>query len=135
MKKDAYDSSDFHKYCDNKGATITLVQTDKNYKFGGYTLYSWESQIGKSPENDKDTFVFSLNIMQKFNKIKEGSTIFYESRFGPCFGVGGTDFYIKNDLNVGSTIQGNFMNNYELTNGEKGEFRVKELEIYKVIFK
>ena len=134
MTKDGYKSKDFHECCDNQGPTITLVQTDKNYKFGGYTPYSWKSKIGSSPENDKDTFLFSLNLMKKFKKIKEGTTIFYSFDYGPCFGKGGTDFYIKNDSSFGVSVEGNFLNNYELTNGEEGEFRVKELEIYKVIF-
>ena len=135
MTKDGYTSLDFHKCCDNQGPTITLVQTDKNYEFGGYTPYSWKSKVGPSPENDKATFLFSLNLMKKFNKIKEGSTIFFSPNNGPCFGKGGTDFYLKSDLRMGVSIEGNFLNNYELTNGEKGEFRVKELEIYKVIYK
>ena len=33
----------FHQYCDNKGPTLTLVETTKGYKFGGYTPYSFQS--------------------------------------------------------------------------------------------
>ena len=31
-------SKDFHKYCDNKGPTLTIVKTTKNKIFGGFTL-------------------------------------------------------------------------------------------------
>ena len=67
--------SDFHRCCDNKGPTLTLIKTSKNYIFGGYTPFSWKSQEGYSPVQDKDTFIFSLNLMKKFNKIKEGTTV------------------------------------------------------------
>ena len=30
-------NKDFHKYCDGKGATITLVESSKGKRFGGYT--------------------------------------------------------------------------------------------------
>ena len=31
-------SKDFHKYCDNQGATLTLLKTTKNKIFGGLLL-------------------------------------------------------------------------------------------------
>ena len=49
------------------------------------------------------------------------------------FGKGGTDFYINVNLNSGYTTPRSFLKNCELTKGEKGDFQVKELEIYKVI--
>ena len=133
--RDGSQSSDFHRLCDNKGPTLTLVQTEKNYKFGGYTQYSWKSQRGNSPIEDNDeTFIFSLDLMKKFSKIKNTSAIYFTPSFGPCFGEGGTDFYIDHNLNIGYTVNCTFLKNFELTNGSGGEFKVKELEIYKVIF-
>jgi len=37
MSKNGNDSDDFHKYCDNKGPTLTLIKTEKNQIFGGFT--------------------------------------------------------------------------------------------------
>ena len=71
--------------------------------------------------------------MKKFNKIKEGSTLYFDQYNGPCFGKGGSDFYIYGDLNKGTTINCSFMINYELTFGEGNQYQVEELEIYKVI--
>ena len=34
--RDGSKSEDFHKKCDNKGITITIVETTKGYIFGGY---------------------------------------------------------------------------------------------------
>ena len=134
MTRDGSNCSDFHHHCDNKGPTLTLVQTTKNFKFGGYTPFSWQSEEGNPPEDDFNTFIFSLNLMKKFNKIREGPSLYFSKNFGPCFGNGGTDFYLDRNLNFGYTVKGNFLNNFELTGGEKDEFKVLELEIYKVNF-
>ena len=131
--RDGSSCGTFHKYCDNKGPTLTLVETNKGYKFGGYTPFSFQSKIGYSPYNDNQTFIFSLNQMQKFNKKRDDSLVYFDPNFGPCFGQGGSDFYIDKDLNCGFTINKSFLTNYELTNGESGRFNIKELEIYKVI--
>ena len=131
--RDGSSCQTFHKYCDNKGPTLTLVETTKGYKFGGYTPFSFQSERGYSPKEDNKTFIFSINLMKKFPKIKEGSLIYFDKNFGPCFGNGGTDFYLDGDLNNGETINRSFLKNAELTNGEEGKFSVSELEIYKVI--
>lgn len=36
---------DFHKYCDNKGSTIILVETTNGRRFGGFTSLSWKKMI------------------------------------------------------------------------------------------
>ena len=38
-------NKDFHKYCDGKGATITLVESSKGKRFGGYTRISWNNAV------------------------------------------------------------------------------------------
>ena len=134
MLRDGDSSKYFHKYCDNQGPTLTLVETSRDYIFGGYTPYNWESNEINGPYDDKETFVFSLNSMEKFNKIREGSCIFTSKHFGPCFGKKGSDFYITNNLKCGYISNGNFLQNYELTQGESGEFKISGLEVFKVIF-
>jgi hypothetical protein len=39
-------ASDFHKYCDNKGANIVIIKNEFGYIFGGYISISWESSGG-----------------------------------------------------------------------------------------
>lgn len=123
----------FHKNCDNKGPTLTLVETTKGYKFGGYTPFSFKSNKGYSPKDDDKTFIFSLNLMKKFCRIIEGNLIYFAPNYGPCFGQGGTDFCLYENLDEGGTTNYSFLKNSELTNGESGNFVVSELEIYKVI--
>ena len=40
--RDGSNPNDFHNKCDNKGITITFIETTKGYKFGGYTELQWD---------------------------------------------------------------------------------------------
>ena len=40
--RDGSTPNDFHNKCDNKGITITFIETTKGYKFGGYTELPWD---------------------------------------------------------------------------------------------
>ncbi len=39
--RDGWRGQDFHRYCDNKGSTVTLVKAN-NCIFGGYTDQNWQ---------------------------------------------------------------------------------------------
>ena len=41
--RDGWSSEDFHRHCDNKGPTVTLVRVG-DYIFGGYTDQNWEGK-------------------------------------------------------------------------------------------
>lgn len=125
---------DFHKFCDNKGPTLTLIKTQQEYIFGAYTPYDWKSELGHSPYNDYDSFLFSINSMRKFKKLRKGPSLYFNPEYGPCFGYNGSDFKINRVLTIGKAGKGNFVNNYELTNGKGGEFFVTEIEVYFVKF-
>ena len=43
MSENGTKSEDYHKYCDNKGPTLTLVKTIKNKIFGGFTPLNWKN--------------------------------------------------------------------------------------------
>ena len=43
MSENGTKSEDFHKYCDNKGPTLTLFKTTKNKKFGGFISLNWSN--------------------------------------------------------------------------------------------
>ena len=127
--RDGSTGKDFHRFCDNKGATLILIETDKGYKFGGYTPIEWKSIYGD--KTDDLTFIFSLNLMKKFNKFKKGYSIRINNDFGPIFG-NGHDFYLEMNMNKGRSTNGNYLQNTELTNGETN-FNVKEFEVFQVI--
>ena len=60
---------DFHKCCDNKRPTLILIRTTENKIFGGFTPLNWNNE-GKCLIDESDqTFIFSLNLMKKYNII------------------------------------------------------------------
>ena len=80
------DHSNFHKFCDGKGPTITLCKGKNGYIFGGYLTVPFSS-ANKFHYDDK-AFLFSLTIMKKFpNKIKE-KAVCHIDFWGPYFGKG-----------------------------------------------
>jgi hypothetical protein len=40
---DGWTAKDFHRICDKKGWTLTIVETTKNFIFGGFTTAEWET--------------------------------------------------------------------------------------------
>ena len=134
---------DFHRKCDNKGPTITLIKTNDNRKFGGYI--SKDRQYGNRVEvyvKDKNAFIFSIDKKKKYN-IKDGNTdaFTYSSVRGPNF-TNGLGFFNNNDsgnmfLPVNSyeskTIPNyNSFNEYEFAG--KDNFKAVEIEIFQVLF-
>ena len=102
MSENGSNCSDFHKYFDNKGPTLILIKTNNNRIFGGFTPLNWVNQSVTLNDGSNKTFIFSLNLMKKFdifNKDKEA--IICNSNSGPNFGE--TDFSVK-DYNANDCI-------------------------------
>ena len=133
MSRDGSNCSDFHRLCDNKGETLLLFKTTKNYIFGAYTPLNWTSPSSGevNDPNDNLTFLFSLNKMKKYTKIS-GNTSRSQKRFGPLLGDG-TDIGIYDNMNKGWSNNGSFLKECELTNGE-GNFDLSEIEIFQVLY-
>ena len=140
MSENGTKANDFHKYCDNKGPTLTLVKTTENKIFGGFTPLNWKSEKKGFIDYDNFTFIFSLDLMKKFHLLdKKKEAIYCEKDSGPCFGD--SDFCLYENMKNGVTFANNSCNflhdnNLELV-GEKGEsakFQTEELEIYKLIY-
>ena len=134
MSRDGSNCSDFHRLCDNKGETLIIIKTDKNYKFGAYTPLNWVTPSSGEVSNPKDelTFLFSLDKKQKFTKIpgKNPTTARSQKNYGPLLGSA-TDLGIESDMKNGWCGNGTFLRNYELTNGESC-FTINEMEIFQV---
>jgi hypothetical protein len=54
-----FSAAKFHSLCDNKGPTLTLIQTTAGHIFGGFTNLSWDSS--GSYKNETDSFIFSVD--------------------------------------------------------------------------
>ena len=69
MSRNGTTVEDFHKFCNDKGATLTIIKTTGNLIFSGFTPLEWKSLDGIScqlKDNTRRTFLFSLNLMKKF---------------------------------------------------------------------
>ena len=142
MSIHGYSSYDFHENCDNMGPTLILIKTTKDRIFGGFTPLNWkeESEKGVKFDENDETFIFSLNLMKKYDMIdyRGKEAIKCWNKMGPIFS---NDFGLFENLKKGESYANtysNFLSNnkLELTggNGKSKEFETKELEVYKVIY-
>jgi phosphotransferase system IIB component len=137
---DGWYFADFHRCCDNKGPTLTLIKTDKNLKIGGYTSQSW---VPYNVEwSDSESFIFSISSQSVFRVKSHLNSISSSEDSGPKFGsdaltVRGQPFNWKNNC-TSCPGESNYMidqdgsGNNVLTKA-KGEFTATEIEIYQVI--
>ena len=129
---DGFQASNFHSKCDGKNNTVTLVETTKGKRFGGFTDAAWDQS--NSYKTGSNGFIFSLDDKSIYYNKNSNYNIYGSSSYGPAFGAG-HDFYLCNNCNSDNSSYDNSGNSYE-TNGKKyalaGEknFSVKDYEVY-----
>ena len=133
--RDGFKPEDFHDRCDNKGITITLIETKKGNKFGGYTELQWDQK--EVFKKDKSTFIFSFDNKEKYLPRNDNDSIYCSSSYGPVFGCGQADIVLFwNSLDKGECYKSEsntFLSDRILTNGDEF-FETKEVEVYKIIY-
>ncbi|KAG9292154.1 hypothetical protein G9A89_005298 [Geosiphon pyriformis] len=87
--RDGFSPNDFHRLCDKKGATVTLIKVKGTGQLiGGYSPESWDS-LG-SYLNGEGSFIFSLGDGKaqnaKLSKSVGRFGSFSHKKFGPQFG-------------------------------------------------
>ena len=65
--RDGKDSYNFHECCDDKGPTISIIESEDGSRFGGFTTIDWRSDEGKLMDRHHQTFLFSLNKLKKYS--------------------------------------------------------------------
>ena len=83
-KRDGDDAVTFHKLCDDKGATLTIIATSDNKKIGGFLSKSFGGNKGFIEDNN--AFLFSLNYNEKYPALKQGRHYEDNNDHGPVFG-------------------------------------------------
>ena len=126
--RDGYDAKDFHKKCDGKSFTVTLVITKENKIFGGFTELEWD-QSGKSKEGSKG-FIFSITNNKIYYNINH-YFIDNKNLYGPSFDNWG--FYIKSNYGYDETK--NYGSSFDVSGEEyvlAGElkFLIKDYAVY-----
>jgi len=119
---------DFHKFCDEKGKTVIIIETIEGIKFGAFMNESWNSQE-EWKKNYKD-FVFQLNLNKKFH-TSEGHTMFCHANL-IIIGDGNGEISFENTLIAGTCNDDNF-NTEGILNFGKKYFITKEIEVYQVV--
>ena len=128
--------NNFHKNCDGKGPTVTIVKGKNGYIFGGYVTVPFSSD--RQSHYDENAFLFSLTNMKKFPiKIKEQAVCHY-SNCGPYIG-----YRNKCDLAIDSRSLKNKesycepssydFNRIDLIGSQEKQFEVVDYEVYLVI--
>ncbi|KAK8810776.1 hypothetical protein WA158_007351 [Blastocystis sp. Blastoise] len=127
-----YKSSEFHKYCNNKGETVTLIkhigQNNHINIFGGYTDQSWAGSCSWKPYSKE--FLFTLSNEHGIPPTKYDYTqsdrrygIYCDSSYGPTFG-GGFDIYISNDCHSNTNSYCNACSYSEVNTPQKSSLFV-----------
>ena len=135
--RDGFSSRKFHEKCDDTKHTISIIYTDNNNVFGGYTSIQWNS--GSAWTKDENAFLFLLrsseNYAPKIFKVKSGANganaIYCAPGFMCWFGY---DIVIYSGCNKGNQSY-TYSHYYDIPskhylNGDKQSFNVRELEVY-----
>ena len=126
----------FHKLCDNKGITLTLIKSKEGFIVGGYTPLNWGEDYGWI--KDTDTFLFSLSQGKVFRKLKNSESIYSCKDIGPLFNYIGFAEHGKRNMSQGEFKKRNdiYDNNYNEIIPNEGNrfFDIEEVEIYKIEF-
>ena len=135
--RDGMNASSFHQKCNYIPNTVSIVQTTKGFKFGGYAEKAWENNTSGNWIIDDKAFVFSIDYMKIYNHNVGKYAILHNDNYGPTFeGC----FYLRKDFTKNDTYDKNSSNNcfsgfnrdYELNDGEK-YFSLSEIEVFQII--
>lgn len=82
-----YSIRQFHKKCDGQSGTLTLIETEFGKVIGGYTPIAWSSAKKQwAADKSLKSFIFSLNMREKFNLNLAQFAIANNPDKGPIFG-------------------------------------------------
>ena len=138
--RDGWRASDFHKNCDNKGSTVSFIETKKNNVFGGYTTIPWtrsdESDWTGEYHKDKNAFLFLIrSCKQKIHDVSNAVNHYKDDMcvFGEGFDIRIVDRCNENKFSSTTAFSYKFVTDkrYYL-NGDKQSFQVTQIEVYTV---
>jgi hypothetical protein len=146
--RDGFSGEAFHRCCDGRDRTVTLVRDTQGNVFGGFAVPAWESPFFSKRKGDlsSESFLFTLKNPhdlppQRFQLIKgqESSAIRVSSRTCSCFGD--DDLFICGDCDRSPSHSRGFGSTYENTTEIDGRFVftgsdtfiVQEIEVLEVV--
>ena len=142
---DGGDAINFHSKCNNIPNTLTIIKSEGNRRFGGFTSNTWESVT--TFKDDKSAFLFSLDKLRIYSKKNDKDAIFCCDFFGPSFGQNKSYYptiringnpILKKDLGTyesdSNTYEFNGDNNALSESGDGRQIYAKEYEVFEIIF-
>jgi hypothetical protein len=143
---DGWRYDDFHRCCNKKGWTLTIVKTTDDFTFGGFTTAEWDSSGNQ--KHDPESFLFSVNEGSKYPITRgDRDAIGCYSYCGAKFGKYTGDLEIASESNKNSDsrcranqpsfnlpaakAKGSDKKSSSI-NGGKKKFKSKEVEVYRV---
>jgi hypothetical protein len=147
--RDGFSAAEFHRRCDGRERTLTLIRDLNGNIFGGFAAPSWESPFFAKAKADgkSESFLFTLrnpfNLAPRQFKLipgRESSAIRVSSKICGCFGD--DDLLISDGCNVNSSHSRGLGSTYENGTGIDGRFVftgsetfiVNEIEVFEVTF-
>ena len=145
-----YRSSSFHKSCDNKGPTITIIYNKCNHVFGGFINVSWNCESRYKIKRDPDAFLFvirptseSYGLIDKRQSSDYAAEIVWSLKnWGPVFGSG-NDLCVHDKCNIFGAANGCFSSSFdfdptvlcgnEIDERKHSWFQVLEYEIFSLV--
>ena len=137
--RDGMNASSFHQKCNSIPNTISIIQTTKGNKFGGYAEQTWENNSNGKWIIDDKSFLFSIDYMKIYNYVKGNDAIYHDNNYGPSFKY---CIYLYNDFSKNNNYTydkkssnqsySGFNRDYEFNNGEQN-FSVAEIEVFQII--
>ena len=141
--RDGFTAAKFHANCNNKGPTVTVIKSEHDQIFGGFTSESWGFAPPGPAENKKDptAFIYSLSKEVKCAHQLNDNSIRDYSGAGPIFGYNGgfCDIFINDNCDKPNYNVCNANMTYQLPAGAGHDYlagsqwySVKEIEVYAV---
>lgn len=132
--RDGFQCETFHDLCDNQGPTVTVVQTDMGYVFGGYSGVSFTSNGGYIRCTNASLYSMSSprNLPPTLMKLQdEYHAVYCHASYGPTFGGvnnGTRDLHCSLDSGEQSFC---YLGRLFGSNGNQ-KFRIEELEVFSI---
>ncbi len=86
--RDGFNVNEFHRLCDGKANTVTVIKNTNGFIFSGFASIPWSS----SDDGQKEIYLFSLtnpkNTPLKIKVIPQKIYVKHDSIYGPTFGTG-----------------------------------------------
>jgi hypothetical protein len=140
---DGWGAEDFHRCCDRKGWTLTVVETTFGFIFGGFTTADWDSPLIPISNPGPDSFLFSVTEGGSKYPITSGDRKAIQSWSDRCAVFGYGEIAIASDSNCNTHsyciaehpsfwLPAARWSGSPLINGGDRDFQVKQFEVYKV---